>query len=267
MCAIELAAIDRGAGDVIALVHGGVFHSGPAWAKNIGPLVEDGYRVLAVDRRGHGRSPAGEEEWVSVHLHAEDLRLTFEHREISRAHLVGVSYGALVALEFALSWPSMAWSMTLLEPPLFTWLAGDRDFHEWFEKFLEVAKDAKAGAPLEDWVPRWLRLMDGRMADATNPGSPVWAMVERQAHLILKEEAGWEYEPNPERLEELQVRTFVMNGHDSEPPMHEIGEMLAERLPLAVYHVIPGGHDAHARSWEQFDENLLEFLYGFAPPS
>ena len=260
MKAVELAAIERGAGEVVALIHGGVFHSGPAWAKNLGPLVDSGYRVLAVDRRGHGRSPAGEVELVSVHLHAEDLRLTLDHREIPKAHIVGVSYGSLVALEFALSWPSTALSMTLLEPPLFTWLAGDRDFHEWFEKFVEIAGAAKAGAPLEDWVPRWLSLMDGRMAEATNPDSQVWAMVERQAHLIFKEEAGWEYVPDPTRLEPLAVPALVLNGRDSEPAMHAIGEMLAERLPHAKYRVIAGGHDAHARAPDDFNEVLLEFL-------
>jgi alpha-beta hydrolase superfamily lysophospholipase len=54
---IELAVIERGAGAPVALVHGGVFHSGPAWAKSMGALVDAGYRVIAVDRRGHGRSP------------------------------------------------------------------------------------------------------------------------------------------------------------------------------------------------------------------
>lgn len=257
---VELAAIERGAGEVVALIHGGLFHSGPAWAKNLGPLVDAGYRVLAVDRRGHGRSPEGEDEHVSVHLHAEDLRKTLNDREITEAHLVGVSYGALVALEYALSWPSAALSMTLLEPPLFTWLAGDRDFHEWFEMFIDIANGAKAGASLEDWVPKWLRLMDGRMAEGTHPDSPVWTMVERQAHLIFKEEAGWEYVPDPKRVESLAVPSLVMNGHDSEPPMHVIGEMLAERLSRARYRVIPGGHDAHARAPEEFNRALMEFV-------
>src|SRR6266545_8209070 len=63
---IELAAIDRGAGPAVALVHGGVFHSGPCWARTIGPLVEEGYRVIAVDRRGYGRSPDGDGDPVSV---------------------------------------------------------------------------------------------------------------------------------------------------------------------------------------------------------
>src|SRR2546425_11320518 len=97
--AIELAAIDRGAGDAVALVHGGAFYSGPAWARSIGPLVEAGYRVIAVDRRGYGRSPGGDAEVVPVWLQAEDLAATLSLREVEATHVVGVSYGALVSLE------------------------------------------------------------------------------------------------------------------------------------------------------------------------
>ena len=60
LAAVELAAIERGAGPAVTLVHGGVFHSGPAWARTIGALVQSDYRVIAVDRRGYGRSPPGD---------------------------------------------------------------------------------------------------------------------------------------------------------------------------------------------------------------
>src|SRR6266700_8342624 len=83
--AIELAAIDRGAGDDVMLVHGGAIHSGPAWARSIAPLVEAGYRVIAVDRRGHGRSPDGDAAFVSVCLQAEDLAATLSLREVGAA--------------------------------------------------------------------------------------------------------------------------------------------------------------------------------------
>lgn len=151
---VELAAIDRGAGDAVALVHGGVIHSGPAWAKSLGPLIDGGYRTIAVDRRGHGRSPKGDATYVPVHLHADDLRLTLELRDLHRAHLVGVSYGALVCLQFARSWPDRVTSMTLVEPSLLTLLEGDADYKEWLDSFAEVESKARDGAPLEEWFPQ-----------------------------------------------------------------------------------------------------------------
>ena len=113
---VELAAIERGAGSPVTLIHGGVFHSGPAWAKTIGPLVQGGYRVIAVDRRGYGRSPAGDADHIPVSLQARDVAQTLDLREVESSHVAGVSYGALVGLELALARPERVLSLTLVEP-------------------------------------------------------------------------------------------------------------------------------------------------------
>lgn len=258
---IELAAIDRGAGDPVALVHGGVIHSGPAWAKSLGPLIDAGYRVVAVDRRGHGRSPKGDADPVSVHVHADDLRLTLELRDIQRAHLVGVSYGAIVCLEFARSWPDRVISLTLVEPSLLTLLDGDPDYREWLESFAEVERMAREGAALEEWFPKWLNLIDGRMARATTPSHPTWSLVERHAHLVFQEEPGWKYRLGDEDLSSIEVPVLVINGDLSEPPMQAIGEILASKSPNATHaRVKGGGHDLHARKPEAFNALLIDFL-------
>ncbi|HLF69477.1 MAG TPA: alpha/beta fold hydrolase, partial [Actinomycetota bacterium] len=232
---IELAAIERGAGDPVALVHGGVFHSGPAWAQSIGALAGAGYRVIAVDRRGHGHSDAGDADFIPVHLHADDLRLTLELRDAKNVHLVGVSYGALVCLEFALSWPDRVSSMTLVEPALFAWVADDPDMGVWLERFDEIAASAAAGAPMTEWVPRWLMLIDSKMAKEITPDSPSWSLIRKQGPLIFKEEPGWRYRPDRGLIRNLFVPTLVLNGDQSEPPVQMIGEMLAEDLPLGTH--------------------------------
>ena len=258
---IELSAMDRGAGDAVALVHGGIIHSGPAWAKSFRPLAEAGFRAIAVDRRGHGRSPMGDADRIPVHLHADDLRLTLELREAAQAHLVGVSYGALVCLEFALSWPERVLSLTLIEPPLFTWLEDDPDYGIWARKFEEIHRDFENALPLEDWVPRWLSLIDSRMARATTPAHPTWTLVERNAHMVFKEEAGWQYRPDREMMAALNVPALVLSGDLSEPPMQVLADMAAEALPGAERKWITGGgHDAHARRSETFNAYLIEFL-------
>lgn len=258
---VELAAIDRGAGTPVTLVHGGVIHSGPAWAKSLGPLIDAGYRVIAVDRRGHGRSPKGDAEHVSLHQHADDLRLTLELREARPAHLVGVSYGALVCLEFARSWPDRAVSLTLSEPSLLTLLEDDPDYQVWLSSFAEVEERARRGAPPEEWFPDWLNLIDGRMAKATTPEHPTWSLVERHAHLIFKEETGWRYRLSDDELGSISAPVLVVNGELSEPGMQQIGELLAAKLPNATHaRVEGGGHDLHARRPEAFNALLLDFL-------
>jgi len=187
---LELAAIERGAGPAVTLIHGGVFHSGPAWAKTIGPLVQGGYRVIAVDRRGYGRSPPGATDAIAVSLQARDVATTLDLRDVEASHLVGVSYGALVALELALAQPKRVLSLTLIEPTIFSWLKGDPDYAPWIHRFTELESLGTAGTPHHVWLEPWLSLIDPAMARDLRPGSPAWPLVEGGVRLLLPPRRG-----------------------------------------------------------------------------
>ena len=160
-----------------------MFHSGPAWAKTIGPLVQAGYRVIAVDRRGYGRSTAGDTNQISVSLQARDVATTLELREVEASHVAGVSYGALVALELALARPERVLSLTLIEPTIFSWLKGDPDYAPWIHRFTELlatkrglASALHSGDPAFSGLPGYFLqrlgptlavLLDAAVADGT----------------------------------------------------------------------------------------------------
>jgi pimeloyl-ACP methyl ester carboxylesterase len=258
---VELAAIERGAGPAVTLIHGGVFHSGPAWAKTIGPLVQAGYRVIAVDRRGYGRSPPGDTDQISVNLQARDVATTLRLREVEASHVAGVSYGALVALELALARPELVLSLTLVEPTIFSWLKGDPDYEPWVHRFTELESLGIAGTPHQVWLEPWLSLMDPAMARSLRPGSPAWPLVERALHYQWREEPVSAYRPDEDGLAALAAPTLIVNGGDSEPALREVGELLAERLPSAQHVEMPGvGHELHAQCAGAFNQLLEAFL-------
>lgn len=73
--------------------------------KNI-PVLAEKYQVIAYDRRGCGRSRAPEgtdspETWV------RDLHGLLQHLDIQKAHIGGVSYGAMLSIEFMLAHQNM----------------------------------------------------------------------------------------------------------------------------------------------------------------
>ena len=94
---IEIAYIDEGAGAPVLLIHG--FASNvvtnwvdPGWVRT---LVRAGYRVVAFDNRGHGRSEKLYDEAVyGAELMAEDARRLLDHLDIARADVMGYSMGA-----------------------------------------------------------------------------------------------------------------------------------------------------------------------------
>jgi pimeloyl-ACP methyl ester carboxylesterase len=246
---------------VVTLVHGGVFHSGPAWAGTIGPLVQEGYRVIAVDRRGYGRSPEGNAYPVTVGLQAEDVATTLELRDVADSHLVGVSYGALVCLELALQRPELVMSLTLIEPTIFAWLEDDPDYAQWVDRFAELETRAATGNPPQTWLSEWLSLIDPAMARSLKPGSPAWPLVERSQDRRWKEESVLLYRPDEQALEALGVPTLIVNGSESEPALHAVGEMLADRIPGAIHVTMPeAGHQLHAERSATFNDLLARFL-------
>lgn len=80
-----------GAGRPVILIHGWPL-SAEAWKDQVGPLQQAGYRVIAYDRRGFGRSekPADGYEYDTL---ADDLAGIIEDKQLREAVLVGFSMG------------------------------------------------------------------------------------------------------------------------------------------------------------------------------
>ena len=82
---------DWGTGQPIVFGHGWPL-SGDAWEKQMLFLAEKGYRCIAHDRRGHGRS---DQPWTGndMDTYADDLAALIDHLGLEKAVLVGHSTG------------------------------------------------------------------------------------------------------------------------------------------------------------------------------
>jgi pimeloyl-ACP methyl ester carboxylesterase len=116
---VDLAYDVQGEGEPVLFIHGAI------WADFLRPLAEEpafsGFRRIRYHRRGYGESggPAG-----GFDRQAADIVALLNHLEVDRAHLVGHSEGAMIALVLAASNPDRVRSLALLEPlPSSSWLA------------------------------------------------------------------------------------------------------------------------------------------------
>ncbi|MFV2175479.1 alpha/beta fold hydrolase [Actinomadura sp. LOL_016] len=100
-----------GSGEAVVLLHSAV-GSVPHWSYQFGPFAEAGYRVIAFDRRTHGRSeeltPAGGDPSVS------DCAALLHKLGVRRAHVVGTAQGGRVAAELVLAAPSSVATLALI---------------------------------------------------------------------------------------------------------------------------------------------------------
>ena len=62
------------------------------------------FTVYAIDSRGHGESPRGEKPFT-IRQFAEDLNEFFVEQGLEKAHVLGFSDGANIAMEFAAKYP------------------------------------------------------------------------------------------------------------------------------------------------------------------
>lgn len=97
---VEIAYVDEGAGEPVLLIHGFASNIATNWRHTgwIEALAGAGYRVVALDNRGHGLSEKlYDTEVYGAPLMAEDARRLLDHLEIEQAHVMGYSMGARIS--------------------------------------------------------------------------------------------------------------------------------------------------------------------------
>lgn len=111
---VEIAFLDEGQGNPVLLIHGFASNVAtnwvdPGWVKF---LIDAGYRVIAFDNRGHGRSAKlYATDDYGAPLMAEDARHLLDHLDIARADVIGYSMGARIAAFLALAHPQRVRSL------------------------------------------------------------------------------------------------------------------------------------------------------------
>lgn len=112
----EIAFIDEGEGESILLIHGFASNHfvnwvSPGWVKT---LRDGGYRVIALDNLGHGKSGKSHdpEDYYPVEMAADAVAL-LDHLNIERAHVMGYSMGARITAFLARDYPARVKSIIL----------------------------------------------------------------------------------------------------------------------------------------------------------
>lgn len=99
----------------VVLVHGFAANADINWRYTgvIRGLKKSGFRVIAMDMRGHGLSDKPSEESAYGMEMVNDIARLLDHLEIPRAHVVGYSMGGLITLKFVAAHPDRLLSATV----------------------------------------------------------------------------------------------------------------------------------------------------------
>lgn len=114
---VEIAYLDAGQDDngVVLLIHGFASNIDMNWVSTrwVETLAHAGYRVIAYDNRGHGRSQKLYDlAAYGAPIMAEDARRLLDHAGVEQAHVIGYSMGARISAFLALAHPDRILSLT-----------------------------------------------------------------------------------------------------------------------------------------------------------
>ncbi|WP_420713044.1 alpha/beta fold hydrolase [Streptomyces sp. MMG1121] len=114
---IQLHIAEQGSGPLVVLLHG-FPESWHSWHHQFGPLADAGFRVVAPDQRGYGRSdhPDDVDAYTLLHLVGDVVALIHALGE-EKAFVVGHDWGAPVAWHTALLRPDMVLGVAGLSVP------------------------------------------------------------------------------------------------------------------------------------------------------
>jgi pimeloyl-ACP methyl ester carboxylesterase len=247
----------RGEGPAILLIHAGVADS-RMWDAQFEAFAA-AHRVIRFDLRGFGRSnmPAGK------FANYQDVRALLDHLGVQSAHVVAISFGGAIALDFSLAYPDYVDSLILGAPSVSGAVPSQRIKRFWQEEDQALEAGDLDGATeinLHLWV-------DGpqRTPDQVDPAVRE-AVRQMQLAIFHKEipEDIEEIDLNPPaigRLSEITAPTLILVG---DLDLHEkaaLSARLAAEIPGARQVVLPGvAHMLNMERPEQFNEQVLAFL-------
>ena len=107
--------VEAGSGSVVVMIHGNAGSVDDFDFKRLGLLCRD-HRVVAVDRPGHGKSDRPKGTAATLLYQTRLLHETLVHLGLTYPVLVGHSWGAALALSYAVEYPTELSAIVLLAP-------------------------------------------------------------------------------------------------------------------------------------------------------
>ncbi|MEP7457335.1 alpha/beta hydrolase [Phyllobacterium sp. SB3] len=247
----KLHFASRGEGPALVLLHPvGLDHS--FWGGLV-ELCSRKYRVIAVDLRGHGRSPSAE-GGENVADYVKDIEALFRDSQITSATVLGLSFGGMIAQELAIRRPDLVERLVAAAcgariPP-----EASQDVRARGDKADKFGMEAVVDETIERWfMPDFRsskevsRVRERLLTDSPAGWNAAWGAIAGHDTLA--------------RLPELTMPSLVVIGdHDAGTSM-AAAEALADAIPISTLKVIQGApHMLQIECPNRFAEAVFPFL-------
>ena len=255
--------ITLGRGSDLVMVHGFLGNLA-VWHLNMVPELRREFRVTTYDLRGHGYSEVTPDGYDAENL-AKDLKGLLDALGIQKPYLVGHSYGADIALYFALLYPERVPKLIAIEPGLAA-LVEQRKAKDWIGWSYWVSKLEEVGIqvpPEKRTDLNYLLQLSLETPKFYGPARGLPRKREPLLNLINNTTLIKDYEEvgslTAKAVRRIETPTLLLYGEKS----HFLGtyEFLSEALPNCTPVLLPGGeHFGPLELPELLTEHIRNYL-------
>ncbi|NDJ35632.1 MAG: alpha/beta hydrolase [Chloroflexi bacterium] len=250
-------AVDvEGSGPLVVFIHG-IGGNRTNWVDQL-PVFAEHFTAVAMDLRGYGDS---DDYQGSLHFpdFSEDVLKVIDHFGVAQAHLVGLSMGGRVALDFFGHYPERLASMVLADTT--GGLRGPTSPAQVREFLQTRQRPLLEGKTPEDIAPDVTNVLVG---PSTTPETR--ARIERsiaalhtQSYLKTLEAAVW-YEGYPDYTT-ITIPTLLIVGEEDTVAKPDVMERIASYIPGArLERIAKASHMSNLDQPEAFNRLVLDFL-------
>jgi pimeloyl-ACP methyl ester carboxylesterase len=244
-----------GDGEVLILLHANTGTS-ENWQPQNEAFAAAGYRVIAFDRRGWGKSIANPATGPQPGTVAEDLHSLVARLGIERFHLVGVAGGTFIALDYVAWQPERV--LTLVAAAS-TGALTDAP---------EVAFRDRIAIPGIRELPAMYRELGSSYIGANPEGTKRWSEIEEHARQDDAPSQPLRTPNTYEKIAEIDTRVLVLAADADLLAPPGLMRQWSAHLQNGEWASVPDA--GHSIAWEQpeiFNRSVLQFLKGCRGPS
>lgn len=244
-----------GEGHPLVLIHGGLLDC-RMWDGQFKKYAES-YQVIRYDIRGYGKSalPKGK------YSHVKDLLALIEFLRVDQAHIIGLSLGGTIAIDFALDYPERVSSLILASTAPIGLRSQDDKLTQKTLTIYEAARNNKFDEAVEMWLDH-----------------PVFVTIQPRARnkirqmildnlkswILPQDNMVWSTPPAAERLSRVKASSLILIGDRDVPDIRDAADFLENKIGVAIKMVIAGaGHHINIEKPRQFNNIVLDFLSYF----
>jgi pimeloyl-ACP methyl ester carboxylesterase len=275
MAYMDVAPSGPANGKTVVLLHGKSF-SGDYWARTIAKLSADGYRVVVPDQLGFGKSAKPDIRY-SFDLLARNTKMLLDGLGVTRAAIVGHSFGGMLAVYFARDYPETT-AVLALENPI-----GLEDYRSAIppQPIETLFKTEMAQTPetyrafitafFVGWPPTAQHYVDIFSRVLLSPEYPRWARASALTYEMMFEEPIRQEYPLLKMPVLLIIgqsdRSVFFRRYASPEAIKPLGnwpelgrQALKDLSDGKLAEIVGAGHVSHVEKFDEFEAALDAFL-------